>query len=66
MTMSCHTSGCCFGHYNLERGCLVISVLGMVFGTASLVYWCVTVEWIQIISCALFTISSGFLFYAVM
>lgn len=64
--MSCHTSRCCFGHYNLERGCLAISVLGMIFGPASLIYWCIAVEWIQIISCAFFTISSGLLFYASM
>ena len=64
--MSCHASGCCFGHYNLERGGLVISVLGMIFRTASLIYWCVAVEWIQIITCAFFATSSGILFYGVM
>ena len=66
MSISCHATGCCFGQYNLERGCLVISVLGIIFGTASLVYWCVAVSWIQIITCAFFTMSSGVLFYGVM
>ena len=64
--MGCHTAACCCGQYNLERGCQIIAVLGLAVGTASLIYWCVHVQWFQIIACAFFTVSAGLLLYGVM